>query len=395
MSGASTISFATMRTLEEAQREENVQARLQAQLDMMGVRAPWRMIWRSLYKALALSLDNYRHGRVLFAGDAAHLVPIFGVRGLNSGVDDAHNLGWKLAMVARGEAPDLLLNSYSHERRRATRENHEQATKSTWFMSPPTPGFQLMRDAALYLAAGHEWASGLVNPRQSSAHVYDDFPVIQPDSAPRSVGVLPGQPVPNAPLATGGHLQGVLPELSFALLLFVDVLGDPARIESLLGSCGGCGAPLEPVLIGSENAIAAVPGASGLRSVLDTDGSPRGMVCRPAIPGHLVRPDEHVAARLPDPTAEALKAACEVALGLRPAAREPAAVSPPPVAAAPADGLGQEALERVFEAISLNVNGAGDAKSAEFLARLSLLLAEKVGDPQAVLDCIASAREGG
>ena len=92
---------------EEAQREENVRARLQAQLDMMGVRAPWRMIWESLYKALALSLDNYRHGRVLFAGDAAHLVPIFGVRGLNSGVDDAHNLGWKLAMVARGEAPEL------------------------------------------------------------------------------------------------------------------------------------------------------------------------------------------------------------------------------------------------------------------------------------------------
>ena len=75
---------------------------------------------------------------MLFAGDAAHLVPIFGVRGLNSGIDDAHNLGWKLAMVARGEAPRPLLDSYSHERRRATRENHEQATKSTWFMSPPT-----------------------------------------------------------------------------------------------------------------------------------------------------------------------------------------------------------------------------------------------------------------
>ena len=109
----------------------------------------------------ALTLSRYRHGRVLFAGDAAHLVPIFGVRGLNSGIDDAHNLGWKLAMVARGEAPEALLDSYSHERLGAARENIAQAAKSTWFMSPPGAGFKLLRDAVLTLAAEHAWASAL------------------------------------------------------------------------------------------------------------------------------------------------------------------------------------------------------------------------------------------
>jgi 3-(3-hydroxy-phenyl)propionate hydroxylase len=249
---------------EEALRDENVTARLQAQLDMMGVRAPWRMIWKSLYKALALSLDSYRHGRVLFAGDAAHLVPIFGVRGLNSGIDDAHNLGWKLAMVACGEAPPTLLDSYSHERRRATRENHEQAIKSTWFMSPPSAGFRMMRDAVLSLAAKHEWASALVNPRQSSAHVYDDSPVIQADATPCDIGVKPGEPLPNPPVAAAtapsaagasGHLHDALPPRGFALLVFVDALGDPKQMTALLGAPRLAGIPLCFVLVAQRAAL--------------------------------------------------------------------------------------------------------------------------------------------
>jgi len=376
---------------EEAQREENVRARLQAQLDMMGVRAPWRVVWKSVYKALALSLDEYRHRRVLFAGDAAHLVPIFGVRGLNSGIDDAHNLGWKLAMVARGEAPDALLDSYSYERRRATRENHEQATKSTWFMSPPTPGFQLMRDAVLSLAAEHEWASGLINPRQSSAHVYDDSPIVQPDAAPLDVDVQPGQTLPNAPLQSGGHLQGALPERKFALLLFADVLADPACVSALLGACEACGVPLEPVLIGSEHALGSIPGAQHVRCIIDADGSLAERFAARQFPAYLVRPDEHVAARLPDPSPESLRAACDVALGRRPAARRlEAAVA----STALGPGLGQDGLERVFEAISCSSVG-GDAKISAFLARLSLLLAERLGDTQAVLSCIVTAREAG
>jgi 3-(3-hydroxy-phenyl)propionate hydroxylase len=232
---------------DEALHDENVAARLQAQLDMMGVRAPWRMVWKSVYRAHCLTLDSYRHGRVLFAGDAGHLVPIFGVRGLNSGIDDAHNLGWKLAMVARGEAPEALLDSYSHERLRATRENLASAAKSTWFMSPPGAGFKLLRDAVLTLAAEHAWASALVDPRQSSAHVYDDSPVVLRDEIPGvAAGVPPGAPLPNAPAtlaapgvggggAAAGHLQGALPPSGFALLVFVDALG-PERAAGLLGS---------------------------------------------------------------------------------------------------------------------------------------------------------------
>ena len=404
---------------EEASRDENVTARLRAHFDMMGVRAPWRMIWKSVYKALALSLDSYRHGRVLFAGDAAHLVPIFGVRGLNSGIDDAHNLGWKLAMVARGEAPEALLDSYSHERRRATRENHEQATKSTWFMSPPGPGFRLMRDAVLSLAADHAWASALVNPRQSSAHTYDDSPVVQPDVAPCELGVKPGEPLPNPPVrfadapgeaGASGYLHDALPPHRFALLVFVDALADPGRAVALPGAAALAGTPLDVVLVGSGRGLAssgAPGGASGdawpdapgaVRRIDDADGALAERFAAGHFPLYLVRPDEHVAARLQDADADAVADTLGVALGRRPArtaapmdASQTAAAATRP---APADegALGQSGLERVFEAISRGLDATGQAEAPDFLARLVLLLAEGVGDADRVLGLVAAAR---
>jgi len=399
---------------EEALRDENVTARLQAQLDMMGVRAPWRMIWKSVYKALALSLDSYRHGRVLFAGDAAHLVPIFGVRGLNSGIDDAHNLGWKLAMVARGEAPEALLDSYSHERRRATRENHEQATKSTWFMSPPGPGFRLMRDAVLALAADHTWASALVNPRQSSAHVYDDSPVILPDTGLGDAGAKPGEPLPNPPVhlveAPGDgsagapfehYLQDALPPRGFALLVFVDGLGNPEQADTLLGAPALAEVPLGAVLIGSERGLASVKASGTVRRVVDADGALAERFAARRFPLYLVRPDEHVAARLWGADPDAVAAALGVALGCQPARTVAAAGDrgagdvTPTAATAPQDdegGLGQTGIERVFEAISQGVDAAGTAEAPGLLARLALLLAEEVGDADRVLALVAAAR---
>ena len=70
--------------------------------------------------ANTLCLDDYRHGRVFFIGDFAHIVPIFGARGLNNGLADADNIAWKLGLVLNGEATDALLDSYSPELRGAT-----------------------------------------------------------------------------------------------------------------------------------------------------------------------------------------------------------------------------------------------------------------------------------
>jgi 3-(3-hydroxy-phenyl)propionate hydroxylase len=72
--------------------------------------------WLSRFSDMARQADAYRERRVLLAGDAAHVHSPAGGQGLNTGVQDAVNLGWKLAQVARGTAPDSLLDSYHAER---------------------------------------------------------------------------------------------------------------------------------------------------------------------------------------------------------------------------------------------------------------------------------------
>ncbi|EMB6252203.1 MULTISPECIES: FAD-dependent monooxygenase [Serratia] len=175
---------------EEGLKPENVLPVVEDFLKMVGETGKWRPIWISMYNAKALSLDEYRHGRVLFVGDAAHVVPIFGVRGLNGGLDDAYNLGWKLAYVLQGRAPEHLLDSYSHERRGAWRENADSASRSAEFMCPSTPGGATLRNAVLSLAARHPQFSSLINPRQTHSIRYADSSLNTPTN-----GDLPGPAV--------------------------------------------------------------------------------------------------------------------------------------------------------------------------------------------------------
>lgn len=182
---------------EEAVKPENVLPRVQSHLDMIGETAPWKPLWISIYNAKCLTLDSYRHGRVLFAGDAGHLVPIFGVRGLNSGLDDAGNLAWKLAWTIKAKAAGTLLDTYSTERVHATRQNLAYGAKSTEFMAPPDYGFKLMRDAALRLSVVDQNVRSLINPRQSSPISYEGSALNLPDGLPNaSPASAPGQPAP-------------------------------------------------------------------------------------------------------------------------------------------------------------------------------------------------------
>ncbi|MGA3039232.1 MAG: FAD-dependent monooxygenase [Bryobacteraceae bacterium] len=74
-----------------------------------------RVAWNSIYQPAVRMVGRYRVGRVFLAGDAAHVHPPAGGQGLNTGVQDAYNLGWKLAHVVRG-GPDSLLDTYEAER---------------------------------------------------------------------------------------------------------------------------------------------------------------------------------------------------------------------------------------------------------------------------------------
>jgi 3-(3-hydroxy-phenyl)propionate hydroxylase len=142
---------------------------------------------------------------VLFAGDAAHLVPIFGVRGANSGIDDADNLTWKLAFVIKGLASSALLDSYSAERVAAAHENLSYGTKSTEFMAPPSFAFDLMRTAVLGLAKKHPSLSSLIN---RARHPPSPMPRRRSTRARAlgrvRAGPMPGCVLPECPLTPGG-----------------------------------------------------------------------------------------------------------------------------------------------------------------------------------------------
>lgn len=101
--------------------------------------------------------ESYRRGRVLLAGDAAHIHPPFGGQGLNLGLQDAVNLGWKLAAEVRGQAPNGLLSTYETERRPVAARVLRNAEAATRLLDPSPHndaphGFfftELMRDPAV------------------------------------------------------------------------------------------------------------------------------------------------------------------------------------------------------------------------------------------------------
>src|SRR5262249_24298105 len=85
-------------------------------------------MWSSMYRPAVRMVDHLRVGRTFLAGDAAHLHPPLGGQGLNTGVQDAYNLAWKLALEATGRAAAGLLESYEAERRAIGLELVERTT---------------------------------------------------------------------------------------------------------------------------------------------------------------------------------------------------------------------------------------------------------------------------
>lgn len=248
-----------------ATKENVVRECITGVLKDIGHTGPWDLEWWSTYSANTLALDNYRYGPIFFIGDSAHIVPIFGVRGLNNGLADAQNIGWKLAYILKGMANESLLESYSPERRGATLDVFANALKSTRFMTPPTFGWLIMRDAALSLALRHEFAGELANPRQMEPYNYADNLITLNDDKTFTCGPAPGKVIENFK-TEGGFLSDRL-DKGFNLIWFG--LKVPA-IEKKLN--------LNLINIKPNHPIAQFYGA--------TEGS-----------AYLIRPDMHICGR--------------------------------------------------------------------------------------------------
>src|SRR6476660_922813 len=160
--------------------------------------------WISLYKFQCRRMDRFVHGRVIFAGDAAHQVSPFGARGANSGLEDAENLAWKLDRVLRGTSPEALLESYHVERSGAADENIRESTRATDFMAPNSHQEARLRKAVLALAKETEFGKRMVNAGRLSVPSTYETPLSTADADAWRGGPRPGASIPDAPIAERG-----------------------------------------------------------------------------------------------------------------------------------------------------------------------------------------------
>lgn len=180
---------------EREKRPENVIPRLKA---MLGDDVEFELEWVSIYTFQCRRMEQFRHNRVLFAGDAAHQVSPFGARGANSGLQDTDNLCWKLKLVIDGKAPESLLDTYDTERVYGADENILNSSRSTDFITPKSDMSRLLRDAVLDLSEHHEFARPLVNSgRLSVPCTYDGSTLNSADAMAGPERTRPGSACPD------------------------------------------------------------------------------------------------------------------------------------------------------------------------------------------------------
>lgn len=325
---------------EQEKRPENILPRVQALMAQASRAAgghgeipEMALVWASVYTFACQRMERFRHGRVLFAGDAAHGVSPFGARGANSGIQDADNLAWKLAWVIRGAAPESLLETYAREREVAADDNIRHSTRSTDFITPKSAVSRLFRTAVLDLAKDFEFARKLVNSgRLSLPTTLADSSLNTADDEPFGGALTLGAPMVDAPVSlvpagaamsasprtgsTGSTasaaiapswLLGTLVPGRFSVVMFLDVAPSGSQLQRMLSSLSGAlqGLPATTVL------LLLPPSADDFAGLL-SEATPPGLTVRllrdqqglaqtrcDARPGTvlLLRPDQHLCAR--------------------------------------------------------------------------------------------------
>ncbi|MEN9727591.1 MAG: hypothetical protein RL434_1957 [Pseudomonadota bacterium] len=273
---------------EAALAPHNVERRVRA---MLGAGIPFEYEWVSLYTFQCRRMERFVHGRVVFMGDAAHLVSPFGARGANGGLQDVDSLAWRLREILQNGAAPSLLAGYEEERILGADENIRNSTRATDFMTPKTPGARALQSAVLGLARDFQFARALVNSGRLSV----------PCSLKGTSAFTPDEDSFNTPGMEPGSVALDAP------------VGAQAWLLSLLGGRFVC------LVLGGPIPAALPEGVDCL--VLGRDfEDPKGLVLARYAPNgkatYLIRPDQHLAARWHAPSTDKIHHAWRRSLAL-------------------------------------------------------------------------------
>ncbi|NML66296.1 3-(3-hydroxyphenyl)propionate hydroxylase [Hymenobacter sp. RP-2-7] len=172
--------------------------------------------WQSIYRVNVRRAARYRVGNAFLAGDAAHVHSIAGGLGMNTGIQDAFNLGWKLAAVARGEAADALLDTYAEER----------IPIAEWLLQTSSDRQRAMLQAA---TTGQGAFEAIATPDTTQLNLHYRASSLAVPGEPTPRGLQAGDRAPDVQLATGNWLSDQLRGPDWKLLLFgpADVAAPP------------------------------------------------------------------------------------------------------------------------------------------------------------------------
>ncbi|WP_245900318.1 FAD-dependent monooxygenase [Geodermatophilus normandii] len=264
-------------------------ADIQAAIDDLGPAGTTasNLRWSSVFRIKHGIVDRYRVGRAFVAGDAAHLHPPAGGQGMNTGIQDAWNLSWKLALAVRGEASPGLLDSYEAERRPAGKAIVDRAVAIAF-----TDEMDMEDEKAQFLL------------EMQMTMNYADSPLVGQAAGSFSGGPEPGH---RAPDVTGLRRFGVAHDVRLfdltrgthaTLLLSADSSADLAALEELATAIRrDTRGQVHPYLVVAPGT--AVPPLVELPVLTDpADGFRTAYgISGPGTAAYLVRPDGHVGFR--------------------------------------------------------------------------------------------------
>ncbi|MGA4955467.1 FAD-dependent monooxygenase [Streptomyces lavendulocolor] len=277
-------------------------AHIQAVVDRLAPRAATvsAMRWSSVFRISHRLVDRYGEGRVFVAGDAAHIHPPTGAQGMNTGIQDAYNLAWKLALAVRGGAAARLLASYDAERRPVGEEVVGRTVRHARQSVPADaedPATLLLREAQLlvgYRDSPIVTASG-PGPRAG------DGSVPRPgDRAPDCGGLL--REIAAYPLRLYDLLRG----RDHVLVLYADGEVDERSDALAAVAREASGGRVDAFMVLADGTPAGAGRLPVYRDGRGEFGRLYGTAGTGTTTAFVVRPDGHLGARLSPPAPEAL-----------------------------------------------------------------------------------------